>query len=409
MRAVVVGAGISGVASAIWLQRAGVEVTLVDRVRPGDPAQTSFGNAGILARCAVVPVSVPGLMAKAPGMLLDPNSPLFLRWSYLPKLLPWLVPFLRNGKKERVEAIVQALEPLTGDSVDQHMALAKGTGAEKYIRQGDYIYLYRSRADFEADGFGMALRAAHGFEPELREEGALREADPALSAAYTFGAAFTEHGWIGAPGPYVAALAAHFEEAGGTFRQAEVADVAEGRVTFAGGEQVVADKVVLAAGIWSRKLAERLGHRVNMEAERGYHVMLENPSAKPPVPYMVADAKFAAVPMDQGLRCAGIVELGGTKAGPSQVPIDLLKNRIREVYPGLSWDREETWLGFRPSTVDSLPMVGASPKAPGVIFAFGAQHVGLTMGPRVGRMVAGIATGATPNVDMTPYRVDRFD
>ena len=409
MKAAIVGAGITGVASAIWLQRAGVEVTLIDRVRPGDPAQTSFGNAGILARCAVVPVSVPGLLAKAPGMLLDRNSPLFLRWSYLPRLLPWLVPFLRNGRKDRLEQIVSALEPLTGDSVDQHLALAKGTGAERFIQRGDYLYLYRKRADFEADALGMALRAAHGFEPELRDKSMLKEADPALSDAYSFGAAFPDHGWIAAPGPYVAALAAHFEEAGGTFREAEVADVAEGRVTLEGGEQIVADKVVLAAGIWSRKMAERIGHRVNMEAERGYHLMLANPSAKPPNPYMIADAKFAVTPMEGGLRCAGIVELGGIEAGPSQAPLDLLRSRIRDVYPGLSWEGETTWLGHRPSTVDSLPMLGASPRAPGVIFAFGAQHVGLTMGPRVGRMVAGLATGATPNVDMTPYRVDRFD
>ena len=194
MKVVVVGAGITGVASAIWLQRAGADVVLVDRVQPGDPAQTSFGNAGILARCAVVPVSVPGLLTKAPGMLIDPKSPLFLRWSYLPKLLPWLVPFLRNGRAGRVEEIARALEPLTGDSVDQHMALAAGTGAEAFIRTGDYTYLYRSRDAFEKDDFGMGLRAAHGMAPVERGRAGLADADPALADAYSFGAVFEDHG-----------------------------------------------------------------------------------------------------------------------------------------------------------------------------------------------------------------------
>jgi len=131
LNVIVVGAGITGVCTAEWLRRAGADVTLIDRVNPGDPAQTSYGNAGLLARCAIIPVSVPGLTAKAPKMLLDPKSPLFMKWGYLPKLLPWLVPFLRNGRMDRLKPIVKALDQLTHDSVDQHMALAKGTPAEK--------------------------------------------------------------------------------------------------------------------------------------------------------------------------------------------------------------------------------------------------------------------------------------
>jgi len=161
---IVIGAGITGVSTAEWLRRAGADVTLIDRVNPGDPAQTSYGNAGLLARCAIIPVAVPGLMAKAPKMLLDPTSPLFMKWSYLPKLLPWLVPFLRNGRLDRLKPIVKALEPLTSDSVDQHLALAKGTEAEKYIHTGDYTYVYKDRACYEKDGLGMTLRREHGFE-----------------------------------------------------------------------------------------------------------------------------------------------------------------------------------------------------------------------------------------------------
>ena len=114
----VIGAGITGVSSAEWLRRERLDVTLIDRIHPGDPEQTSYGNGGVLARCAIVPVSTPGLLAHAPKMLLDPGSPLFMRWSYLPRLLPWLLPFLRNSSPGRTQRIVTALDPLTSDSVE---------------------------------------------------------------------------------------------------------------------------------------------------------------------------------------------------------------------------------------------------------------------------------------------------
>src|SRR6056297_1098078 len=102
MRIAVLGAGIVGLSTAEWLRRDGHEVTLIDRVEPGDPSQTSYGNAGVLANSGVVPVPVPGVMAAAPRMLFDPDGPLFLRWGYLPRLLPWLVPFLATGRRAEV-------------------------------------------------------------------------------------------------------------------------------------------------------------------------------------------------------------------------------------------------------------------------------------------------------------------
>jgi len=414
MKVIVVGAGITGVSAAEWLRRDGHEVTLIDRVRPGDPTQTSYGNAGILARSGVVPVSVPGLIWKAPGMLLDRDSPLYLRWSYLPRLMPWLLRYMWNGRRSKVEEIARGLAPLVGDTVDQHLSLARGTPAARFIQHGFYTAIYRDRAAFEGDAFGFALRRAHGFEWEEWDRAALREYDPELSEAYTFGAALKDHGFITSPAGYVAALAEHFEREGGTFLQGEVADIAQidggrGAVTLTGGARREADRVVLAAGVWSGKLAGKLGHRAAMESERGYHLTLTGASHKPPAPYMVADAKMAVTPMEEGLRFAGTVDFGGLDGPEQTAPLESLRRRVRQIYPRLEWDGEETWMGQRPSTVDSLPLLGASPKAPAIHFAFGGQHLGLTMGPRIGRMTADMIAGRKPNIDIAPYRVDRFD
>ncbi len=412
LKIAVVGAGIVGVSTAEWLRRDGHAVTLLDRIDPGTPDQTSYGNAGLLARTAVVPVSVPGLLKHVPSMLFDPDGPLFLRWSYLPRLVPWLMPFLRNGREGRVREIAAALDTILGDSVDQHRALAQGTTAAGFIETGPYAYLYKDRAGFEKDAWGFSIRRDLGAEWEEWNRAEILERDPHLSDSVGFAAALKDHGWIRDPGGYVGALLDAFRAGGGVFRKGEVTAIdpadAGGMVTVE-GEALAFDRIVIASGVWSRRMAERLGHKVPLEAERGYHLVLENPSFKPPIPYMIADGKFAMTPMDAGIRCAGLVEFAGVDAPPTPGRVKLFERRLRTLYPTLEWSGEQTWMGRRPSTPDSLPLIGESTRARHVWFAFGAQHVGLTSGPKTGRLIADMIGGRTPNTDMTPFATDRFD
>ena len=410
--AVVIGAGITGVSTALWMQRDGWNVTIIDKVAPGSPDQTSFGNAGILARCAVIPVSVPGLLKKVPALLARSDQPLFLRWSYLPKFLPWVIPFLRNGRADRMRAIADALTTITYDSVDQHLALAKGTPAQQYIKTGNYSYVYTTPEARAADAMGHNLRRELGFDIAEHDRAEIAANDPHMSPEFTAATTFTDHGWISDPGAYVSALADIFTTGGGTILTAEVEDVAPrgtgALIRVKDHPTIETDKAVIAAGVWSRKLSERFGLRVPMEAERGYHVMLHGTNFQPPHPYMIAAGKFALTPMRDGIRLAGTVEFGGIDAAPSEVPVNLLRSFIKRVYPDITWERETTWMGRRPSTVDSLPFVGPVPQAPGVLLAFGSQHIGLTIGPKLGRMIADMASDRPSNTDHTAFRVDRF-
>lgn len=406
---VVIGAGIVGVSAGLWLRRAGARVTIVDRQAPGQG--TSFGNAGVLASCAMVPVTVPGLIAKGPRYLLDRNFPLFMRWSYLPRLLPWLVRYLSNANDADTRRIAQGLMHVVGDSVEQHLAVARGGSAEKFVVTGDYVFAYDNRAAFDADSYVWGIRRDHGFAPELIENGAVREYDPAFGPAINCLAVMKNHGHIRNPGGYVAALADDFQAAGGVLKRAEVRDIrmgldgAEAVVTDAG--DIPCDRVVLATGVWSGPLMEKLGLKVPLEAERGYHLLLKDPSASPRNPSMIAAGKFVATPMEMGLRCAGVVEFGGLEAGPSQAPIALLKSKIAQTFPDLTWSEAVPWLGHRPAPSDSLPLIGEV-EGTGVFTAFGHHHIGLTAGPKTGRMVAGLVAGQMPNNDMKPYDPARF-
>lgn len=409
-RIAIIGAGIIGVSTAIWLQRQGHQVVLIDKT--GVAAGASQGNGGVLAAASIIPVTVPGLLRKAPGMLLDPNQPLFLKWRYLPKLMPWLMRYMANANAADVNRIATALHGLIGDSLADHQALAAGTGAEDFIVPSAYRFLYRDRAAFEADRFGWSIRKAHGFVWDELEGSALRAVEPMLSPDIGFSASLGQHGMISDPEAYVKALAAHVVASGGEIRIVAATDIvqAEGRVTGvrAGGETIDCDDVVIACGAWSAPLAAKLGLKVPLESERGYHLELWEPSMQLSAPVMVVKGKFVATPMQGRLRLAGIVEFGGLEAPASRAPMELLMKGAREAFPGLTWKYTREWMGHRPAPSDSIPLIGPVPGVAGAYLGFGHHHVGLTGGPKTGRLLAQMISGQRPNLDVAPYAPLRF-
>jgi D-amino-acid dehydrogenase len=406
----IVGAGIVGVSTAIWLQRAGHDVVLIDRGEPGEG--TSYGNGGVLASCSIVPVTVPGLLRKAPRMLFDPGQPLFLRWSYLPRLAPWLRDYLKHCTPEQARRIASALAPIIGDSLAEHQALSDGTGAEKWLSPSDYVFVYRDRTHFEGDAFGWSIRREHGFRWDELEGQAFHAYDPAFADDLGFAVRLGEHGRIADPGRYVKDLAAHFAARGGRVVKGETSDIVreDGHVTGVriGGETLACSAAVLATGVWSKPLCRKLGLEVPLESERGYHVELWEPSMMPRSPVMVASGKFVITPMDGRLRLAGIVEFGGLEAPASRAPFELLVKNIRAAMPGLSWKKTTEWMGHRPAPADSIPVIGEVPGVRGAYLGFGHHHVGLTGGPKTGRMLAQLISGQMPNLDLAPYAPSRF-
>ncbi|MFC3614809.1 NAD(P)/FAD-dependent oxidoreductase [Lutimaribacter marinistellae] len=406
----VIGAGIVGVSTAIWLQRDGHKVILIDREGPA--AGASHGNGGVLASCSIIPVTTPGLLGKAPKMLLSPDQPLFLKWGYLPKLLPWLVKYLRTANAEDVRKRAAALSSIIGDSLADHQALAAGTGAERWIVPSDYLFLYNDRSHYEGDAFGWSVRKEHGFAWDVLEGDTWREYDPVFGPDINVAARLRNHGRISDPGAYVKALAAHAQSESARFIKAEVEDIARenGRLTGvrAGGETIGCDAAVLATGAWSAPLAEKFGFKAPLESERGYHLELWEPSIMPRSPVMVASGKFVATPMEGRLRLAGVVEFGGLDAAPSRAPFRLLEKNIRAAIPGLTWEKTVEWMGHRPSMADSIPVMGEVPGLSGAFTAFGHDHVGLTGGPKTGRILSQLISGKRPNLDLTPYSPARF-
>lgn len=345
-------------------------------------------------------------------MLLSPNQPLFMKWRYLPKLLPYLRQYLSHANAVDARKRAEAMAPIIGDSLNDHLALAEGTGAERYIVPSDYLFLYNDRAHYESDAFGWDLRKDLGFEWDVLEGEAFRAYDPVFSADIGCAARLKDHGVISDPGAYVKALAHFAEGLGMRSIKGEVTDIVHegGAVTGVrvGGETVACDAAVLATGVWSGPLAKKLGVHVPLETERGYHLELWEPNIMPRAPVMVASGKFVMTPMEGRLRLAGIVEFGGLKAPPSKAPIAMLERNARAALPGLTWAHTQEWMGHRPAMADSTPLIGEVPGTKGAFFGFGHDHVGLTGGPKTGRLLAQLISGKQPNIDMAPYTPARY-
>ncbi len=406
---IVIGAGIVGASTALWLLRAGQRVTVIDRAGWG--AGTSHGNGGVLAAAAMLPVTGPGLVRKAPAMVLDPNYPLFLRWGYLPRLLPWLRKYLSHANDVDTRRIAEGLAPIVSDTVTQHHALAEGTAAADWLENSDYSYAYATRAAFEADAYAWGLRAQHGFVPEIREGDAAHAYVPNLARDITCVATLKDHGYVRDPGGYVRALGQEIQANGGTFVQADVTDfdIAEDtfRAVVTNQGSFAGDAAVLTAGVWSKPLMRRLGINVPLESEGGYHIVFRGAKDGPDHPMMLASGKFVATPMDEGVRCAGILEFGGLEAGPSKAPFDFLRRHTKAAFPNMTWKDEVEWHGHRPAPADSLPLIGEVRKSR-IFTGFGHHHIGLTGGPKTGRLLSQLITGTMPNLDMTPYAPTRF-
>ena len=406
---IVIGSGITGVSCAEELRRSGANVTIIDRVKAGDPTQTSFGNAGILAREGIMPIANPSMLKMIPQILLSPNSPVYLKWSYLAKFSPWALQFIMNGTRPKALPIILALNELIYDTVENHIQLSKNTDAARFIEKGDMTLLYRNRKQFSSDKFANQARRNLGIIWEELSRNELLDRDPHISKLYQFGLAYKNHGWITNPAAYVSSLAKHFQKNGGKILIGEVSKINGNNVELKGGIILKAENIVLATGAWSKNLTSQLGHNIPLQAERGYHLSLKNASHMPPNTYLITDKKFGLTPMDGFLRCAGQSEFAPLEMPPNPKAIKNLRKFLFRLYPKLAYETETIWQGTRPTLPDSLPVIGRSSKNPSVIFAFGGQHLGLTMGPKIGKMVRDIIFEKQSNINMKPYSSDRFD
>ena len=405
----VVGAGIVGIACALYLQRDGHQVTVVDRDLPGEGC--SGGNAGIIATEAIQPLITPSLLLKLPGMLLDPLGPLTISWRHLPFMLPWMARFLLNARPRRVAQNRAHLATLLKQAAEAYQPLLAAGDMERLIRRNGWMTVYQTEGAFRASSGDRRMLRQYGIPYQELDRDALLKRLPELTTAVQRGVYYPEAFNTIDPRCMVKRLADHFSHNGGCIQRRSVSAIERGvdgprLITDAGSERC--ERILVAAGAWSGALARSAGDRIPLDTERGYHIMVEQPGIDPSMPVMSGEHHFVTTPMEGGLRLAGTSELAGLQRPPSYARAEILLQYARRLWPGLRGRVGERWMGFRPTLPDSLPVLGPSPRIDGLYYAFGHQHLGLTLAAISGKLVSECMAGRPGGTDLTPYRADRF-
>ena len=404
----VIGAGVVGMTTALQLARDGREVLLIE---PDDPGMgASYGNAGTIADYAVLPVGTPAVLQGLPALLFDRNSPLAIRHAALPVLAPWLARFARQCLPTAARRNAQALAALLATATPGWQALAGGIGGADLLHGGGCLYLYQTPRAMAAAKADIAWRIRLGVEVDLIEPGAVAALEPGLPAVAGGGAFFPQAVHLADPGRMMGLLAAAALAAGAGIlrgRAERLERQVDGVIVTGPGFHLHARRVVIAAGAHSKGLARQAGDVVPLDTERGYHVEWDMAHPRLSRPVSPTARGFYLCPMTGRLRVAGTVELGGLTAPPSPHRIKRLVAGARAYFPDLG-EPDRTWMGFRPSLPDSLPVIGPSRGGADVIHAFGHGHIGLTLAPITARLVADLIAGRAPEVDLAPYAAGRF-
>ena len=408
-RVVVIGAGIVGSSCALWLQQCGFEVILVDRDEPG--AGTSSGNACTIADYACIPVNNPSLFYRLPAMMLSSDSPLHVDIGFALRELPWMLQFLRNCTPDRVQHITTLLAQLLARSHEGLQPLIDITDSESQLVRDGHLTVYRDEKEYRSAKDDNRKRKQLGVQFEELSSAEIRELEPALKLDFYKGL-LTEHvARVRDPQTLVERFVSHLTSNGGTFKTASVQRVMTQRdhidVQLADGEILRAGQIVIAGGAFSAQLQGTGIEHLPLGTERGYHLQFEQ--IETPLKRIVSwsDAGFYAVPRDKGIRLAGTVEIAGLKPESNQKRLDYIHRRGKQMLD-LPEQPSSTWLGFRPTLPDSLPVIGHSPLDNRILLAFGHQHLGLTLAGITGKLISELAQQNPTSVDLTPFRASRF-
>jgi len=406
---IVLGAGVAGLSSALYLQRSGEQVLVIDPLPPA--GGTSYGNAGLISSDTAVPIALPGMLGKVPRWLADREGPLVVNPSYFATALPWLLRWIAASRMENVLRISDAMRALHKDSLTCWRELLGDEHFASLIRPVGQVRIWEGEG--AESRIELAVAERHGIRVERLDADKLRQLYPDISPTVTHGLLVPGNAYTVNPQRLVRTLGSLLVDAGGEIIAERAMKIVPDPT--AAGYRVItnisnrsAPKLVVATGAWTRELIDPLGVRVPLETERGYHAMLPTPNLTLPIPISVKNRGFGMTSMEGGLRVAGTVEIGGLRAPLDEKRAMVLVTHAKRIFPKLQAGEPSYWMGHRPSTPDSLPVLGEAPGRPGLFFCFGHGHFGMTGSPPSARLVSQLVKGATPGIDPAPYACNRF-
>jgi D-amino-acid dehydrogenase len=408
--ALVLGAGIVGTSIALHLAKRGLAVALVDRAGAGEG--TSYGNAGIIEGNTIFPQAFPSDLGRLARIALKLAPEANYHLGFLPQVAPWLAAFYAWSQPQRLIETATVMRPFFARAVAEHETLMAESGAASYLRKTGWLKLFRQDRSFAGTARERELAAQFGITTAVLDVNAARALEPSLEPVFRHAIFLKDVVSLSNPLALTRAYAQRFEALGGIVLNGDARtlrrDGNRWRVTTEGGV-VEAPQGVVALGPWAPDVLDPMGIRLPLGIKRGYHRHFRaNGNAALARPVLDADGGYCLAPMEQGIRLTTGAEFAARDAPATPVQLARVLPAARELF-ALGDPVEPTpWMGSRPCFADSRPVIGRAPEQPGLWLAFGHGHWGLTLGAATGRLLAELVTDATPFIDPTPFRAERF-
>jgi D-amino-acid dehydrogenase len=409
--AVVLGAGIVGVSAALALSMRGRTVALVDRL-PEAAGETSFGNSGIVQSEGVLPYLFPRALGDVARAAVNRDARAHVRYRALASIAPSIWRYFQASTQTRKAATGKVMAPLLFAAAGEHLKLAQDAGASALLRSGGWIKAYRSARGQElAHGEAEELRP-FGVKPIFLDRAALTALEPHVGDRAIGGVHYAEPLSTSDPARLIQSYAALFMKRGGRMERGDALSLepaGSGWMVATDSGRLSARDVVIALGPWSNELARRFGLRLPFFVKRGYHMHYEaRGNAGLTRPVLDLERGYLVTPMARGLRLTTGAEFARRDDPPSSAHLDRLEPYARELFPIGERKDAAPWMGRRPCLPDMRPIIGPFPGKPGLWLDFGHHHLGLTLGPITGRLLAEMMSGEAPFVDPAPFKAERF-
>ena len=404
----IIGAGIQGISNALFLQKKGFDVTIFDKDEPGSPV-ASYGNAGHFSPYACVLMNRPDVLTDVPAMLLSSEGPLALKWNYVPRMIPWFIQFLRNCTTKRMMHTAKNMHQILDLALSAYDELFDDIELEDLVEKKGILYIWNDQS-LKSRKLEIKVRDELGVDQQVVSPKEIHDLEPNIKPFYHGGVYYKYGRHARNPKKILLKLFQLFLKKGGKFLKINVQDInfdEEKPVIKTETQKYIFDKLVIACGAFSKKLTDNLGERIPLDTERGYHVHFKNCDHLLNRPVIFSNRGFGITPMEQGLRVVGTVEFGGLKNPISKPRVKNLINNAKYMLGDLP-EHEDEWLGFRPTLPDFLPVMGPSKNYKNIFYCFGHHHLGWTLGPISGKIIAGMIAKENTNLNLDPYSSKRF-
>ena len=400
---VIVGAGIIGTCCAYFLQKEGHKVTVIDRNEPGTGA--SYGNAGSFSDYSVLSLNTPDIFLNIPYYLLSSNSPLSIKLNYIFKLMPWMMKFLSNCTNDKMLHTAKNMKIILEQSISSYEEIFSDIDVSNLYEKKGVLYLW-GKNNLKSYEQGVTIRNQLGVKQKILSKDEIKALEPNINPIYEKGVLYESAMCAKNPKKILQKIFDKFLELGGTFVNDEISEIKDQSI-LGKKDHYEYDKLIISAGAFSKKMTDQLGENIPLETERGYHVHFKNCEHLVSRGVCFADSGLYLTPMEQGLRAAGTVELGGLDNPPSKKRIDYVINQAKLLINNLP-EPYDSWMGFRPTLPDFLPVIGKSKFKDNIFYAFGHNHLGWTLGAITGKVIRDSVIERKSNFNLSHFLSSRF-